>query len=254
MHYKLSKAQVWLVLLMFSLLSGSIHAVAPTHSLKKSTENHTIADFLNSSNKDIEKISGKKMTLTEKIGLGFIRKKMRKALRDNPELANTSLSTYLAQACAKIVLKNGDVIEADILQITPTEVKYKRCGKANDPETILYKKDVLSIMASDGEVIFRNTGSNTYSPSGVSGSDGVKSDPLAITSLATGVGGLIIGLLLSGIIGIVAGIVGIVLGFISLSRIKKNPEKYSGKGMAWAGIICGIVIVSLFAILLAVLV
>lgn len=254
MNYTLSKTRIYMILLIICLFGGYVKAAIPTNSLGKSIENYTISDLLNSSNKDIEKITGQKMTIKEKIGLGFIKKKMRKALRDNPDLANMNLSTYFAKACARIVLKNGDVIEADILQITPTEVKYKRCGKTNDPETILYKKDVLSIMASDGEVIFRNTGSNAYSPSVSRTNDGLKSDPLAITSLATGVGGLIIGLLLSGIIGILAGIVGIVLGAISLSRIKKNPDQYSGKGMAWAGIICGIVIVSLFAVLLALVV
>jgi hypothetical protein len=63
----------------------------------------------------------------------------------------------LANECAKIVLKNGDVIEADIIEITPVEVKYKRCGKPNDPQIAVYKKEVLSIKASDGETLFRNT-------------------------------------------------------------------------------------------------
>jgi hypothetical protein len=65
------------------------------------------------------------------------------------------------------------------------------------------------------------------------------------------VGGLVIGLLLSGVIGILAGIVGIVLGGISILRMKRDPDKYRGKGMAWAGMICGIVVVGLFIILIA---
>lgn len=129
--------------------------------------------------------------------------------------------------CSKIVLKNGDIIEANIIQITPTEIKYKRCGKPNDPEIILSKKEVLSVKAEDGEIIYRNTGSSNVNNSNNSNGE-PKLDPLAIASLATGASGLLIGLVLSGFIGILAGIVGIVLGGISIFRIKRNPDKYRG--------------------------
>jgi hypothetical protein len=190
----------------------------------------------------------RKLSLKEKILLRILRsqiKKQQKALSEQ-----IVLSTPVA-GCSKIVLKKGDIIEANIIQINPTEIKYKRCGKPNDPEIVLAKKDVLSVTAEDGEVIFRNTGNIGTRPDN-NNSDEPKLDGLAVASLATGVGGLLIGLVLSGLIGILAGIVGIVLGGISIYRIKRNPDKYRGKGMAWAGAICGIVIVGLFIILIAV--
>jgi hypothetical protein len=106
--------------------------------------------------------------------------------------------------------------------------------------------------AADGEVIFRNTG--TVSSSSSSSSNGPTADPYAIVSLATGATGLIVGLFLLGVLGIIAGLIGIVFGALSLGRIKKNPDKYTGKGLALAGLISGTVIAGLFVILLAILV
>jgi len=56
--------------------------------------------------------------------------------------------------------------------------------------------------------------------------------------------GLSIASLIFGIIGTApllstASIVAIILGHISLSKIKKSPEKYSGKGLAMVGLILG---------------
>ena len=65
-----------------------------------------------------------------------------------------------------------------------------------------------------------------------------------IAGLAAGVVGLFIA-------GIPLGVVAIVFGAISLSRIKKNPNKYKGKGLAIASLILGLVDVVAMIILLA---
>lgn len=202
--------------------------------------------------KDLEQSLGRKMTWKEKLAFKLIQRKLKKSGFSHQEV---SFAAPSLSPCSKIVMKNGDIIEADIIQITPEVVKYKRCGKPNDPEIIVYKKDILSVQAGDGEVIFRNT-SNTQNrtqnqKTGYNAD--TKIDPLAIASLATGASGLLVGLLLSGVIGILAGIVGIVLGAISLTRIKRNPDQFSGRGLALAGMISGITIVGLFLILLAIL-
>ena len=54
------------------------------------------------------------------------------------------------------------------------------------------------------------------------------------------------GVLLSWCFGPVPGIVALVLGLVALSQIKKSPEKYTGKGMAMAGIVIGAVNVAFF--------
>jgi hypothetical protein len=151
--------------------------------------------------------------------------------------------------CSKIVLKDGDVIEANIIQISPVEVKYKRCGKPNDPETILYKKDILSIKAADGEIIYRNTGTNnTTRPSNTTTAnttDGPVFESYSIASLVTGISGL---LLFTFWLGLAAAICGIVFGYMGLKRIKSNPEMYKGKNLAKAGLITGIIACALFVL------
>jgi len=67
--------------------------------------------------------------------------------------------------------------------------------------------------------------------------------PLAIASLVLGIVSFII-------FAIPAGILSIVFGAIALTRIKNNPNQ-PGKGMALAGMICGIVGMGLYLILLA---
>jgi uncharacterized membrane protein len=60
--------------------------------------------------------------------------------------------------------------------------------------------------------------------------------------------GLAIASLVCSLVGIVvsiAPIIGAILGFIALQQIKKEPHRYEGKGMAMAGMIIGIVLVSL---------
>jgi hypothetical protein len=170
-------------------------------------------------------------------------------------LSNKSLITRdLSNECSKIVLKDGDVIEATIIQITPVEVKYKRCGKPNDPETILYKKDILSIKAADGEIIYRNTGNNnaprpsTSSANVSNATDNQSFDGYSIAALVTGICGL---LLYGTWLGLAAGICGIVFGYLGLKRINANPEMYKGKNLARAGLITGIIACALFALAIA---
>ena len=162
------------------------------------------------------------------------------------------ISKGIPNDCSKIVLKDGHVIEANIIQITPIEVKYKRCGKPNDPETILYKKDILRIIASDGETIFVNTNTNnTAQPSTVSISNAADSpsfEGYSIAALVTGISGL---LLFGSWLGLAAGICGIVFGYMGLKRIKNNPEMYKGKNLARAGLITGIIACALFALAIA---
>jgi uncharacterized membrane protein YhiD involved in acid resistance len=37
------------------------------------------------------------------------------------------------------------------------------------------------------------------------------------------------------------GIISVIIGMVTLTQIKKNPKKFSGKGLAVAGIIVGLI-------------
>lgn len=58
---------------------------------------------------------------------------------------------------------------------------------------------------------------------------------LALASMITAIGGL----MLAGCFGPIPGLVALVLGLVALSQIKKSPEKYGGKPFATAGVIIG---------------
>lgn len=226
-------------LLAVCMLSFSLQASTPA------TPPAQPPSLLTMTAREVEAATGQSLSWKERLGLKVMQHRMRKALKQQG-IAQTGP----VAGCSKIILRNGDLIEATIIQVTTTEVKYKRCGKPNDPEFIQALKNVLSIKDETGDTIF--DGTKYRVPGGtVSSPDEPRNDPMAVASLITGVSGLVLGLLLSGVIGILAGAVGIVLGAISLTRIKRNPDKYKGKSMAWAGFITGTVIVGLFLLLIA---
>jgi hypothetical protein len=232
-HYALLIFVALMILPVINHAAISKKTESPS-TAKKEAQEVRLNDFISLSQKDLSQKLGRKLTLKEKIGFFALRNSLKKAIKKDPELGLISVNNYF-EGCSKIVLKNGDVIEADISQITPTEVRYKRCGKLNDPDIILNKSDVLSIKAVDGEVLFRNTG-QSYT-------NNREDTEKKIEPNATW--GLVCSLFLFPP-------AGIVLGCISLNRIKKNPDKYKGEGLAWLAIILGILLtIALIPLLVA---
>ncbi|GAB3641108.1 DUF4190 domain-containing protein [Spirosoma arcticum] len=150
--------------------------------------------------------------------------------------------------CDQIVLRNGDVIDAKIKEVGVNEIKYKKCDRQDGPDYTISKRDVLSIKYSNGEVE-RFNASPTQSNNNSSGSrqsydsptnrqnNGPRTDPFAIVSLASGAVALLIGV--GGLLLVAAAI---VFGGISLSRIKREPDRFKGRGLALGGLIAGVVI------------
>ena len=60
-----------------------------------------------------------------------------------------------------IILKSGDVIEAKILEIYPTEIRYKRFNNIEGPIYVVPAVEVLSIRYENGIVEVINSGSET---------------------------------------------------------------------------------------------
>jgi hypothetical protein len=152
--------------------------------------------------------------------------------------------------CDQIVLRSGDVIEAKIKEIGVNEIKYKKCDRPDGPDYTISKRDVLSIKYTNGDVERFSTNANSYNThnSSSSGSrvsydsptnaqnDGPRTDPFAIVAIATG--GLAI---LTGYGAFLLGAAAIVFGALSLTRIRKEPARFKGKGLALGGMIAGIV-------------
>ena len=141
--------------------------------------------------------------------------------------------------CDLILLKNGEEISVKVLEITPTEVKYKRFDNSEGPTKTINKSSISSITYSNGskEVIKAKNSSNTNS---IENSSGRKKVGLAIASLVLGIIGFPFG----------GGILALIFGVIQLSRIRMQPNVYGGKGMAIAGLIIGIIgVIFLFLLL-----
>ena len=152
--------------------------------------------------------------------------------------------------CDQIVLRSGDVIDAKVKEVGVNEIRYKKCDRQDGPDYTISKRDVLSIKYSNGEVERFNTAS-TQSNSGSSSSsgnrqsynsptnpqnDGPRTDPFAIVAIATG--GLAV---LTGYGAFLLFAAAIVFGALSLSRIRKEPGRFKGKGLAIAGMVAGLV-------------
>ncbi len=79
---------------------------------------------------------------------------------------------------------------------------------------------------------------------------GIVALALAVTGLCLMVPAIIIWF--CSIFPFILGVAAIIVGFLGISRIKKDPSKYSGRGLAIAGILVGAVAVilpTLYAIL-----
>ena len=148
--------------------------------------------------------------------------------------------------CDVIVLKNGVEINARILEVSPIEVKYKKCDLPDSPLYIAEKSDIFMIKYANGtKDVFKtdekknselNSGagsnSNNNNHTSVNGGKGKETHELAILALAFGIAGFVIG---------IGSIPAIIAGNAALRKIKAQPDRYEGEDMARIGKILGIV-------------
>ena len=145
--------------------------------------------------------------------------------------------------CDQLVLRNGDVIDAKVKEVGVNEIRYKKCDRPDGPDYTVSKRDVLSIKYSSGEIERFTTGNtpssntnNNYNSPARQPSDGPRTDPFAIVAISAG--GLAI---FTGLGSLLLGAAAVVFGALSLSRIRKEPNRFKGRGLALAGMIMGIV-------------
>lgn len=147
--------------------------------------------------------------------------------------------------CDQIVLRNGDVVDAKVKEVGVNEIRYKKCDRPDGPDYTISKRDVLSIKYSNGEVERFSAATSPNSPSRNNTSynspttpqdEGPRTDPFAIVAISAG--GLAI---FTGLGSILLGAAAVVFGAMSLSRIRREPNRFKGKGLALAGMVIGIV-------------
>jgi hypothetical protein len=167
---------------------------------------------------------------------------------------NLTISNLQDVKCDTIVLKSGSVTIGKVEEIGQVELKYRRCNNLTGPVISLLKSDVSKILYSNGTNEFFGptdmhipnqtyfTNQNNF-PNQTFNSAPQKTEGLGLAGFISGLVGLFIA-------SIPLGIIAVIFGSISLSKIKRNPQRYKGKGFAIAAIILGLVDVVAMIILL----
>lgn len=235
------RAVLSLVVLLFAVAAGAVH---PAVSEKKPPQNLSMRQFSESSNAELETLLGKKLSWKDRIVLKILKKKLRKAIQENPAFGEVPMGNHLLSPCSKIKLHSGEIIEADILQITDARVVYRRCGRPNSPEIDISKGDVASIENSDGKIVFQDSGNEDYAYRDTGYSE-PETDKTAVWALVCAI---------TGIFFFPVMIVGVILGLQSLKKIRRNPGRYKGEGLATAAVVIGCVYGALILLAIALLV
>lgn len=195
------------------------------------------------------------------------------------------IKNYLVEGCDTLIMKNGDLILCKVLEVSPSEIKYKRCDNLTGPTIVVHAYDVFAISYPNGtqDVIsgtkpqsnkayntiskpesntFETRDSKSYNKKVVNQSAlfSFVSAMLAALSLIGCIAILYIYAL--GIIAtaaaavyplyfvVVFGLIALILGIIGLSQINKNKDAYKGRAFAKTGIIVGSILfgIALFTV------
>lgn len=157
-------------------------------------------------------------------------------------------SIYLQSTkCDTIILKSGSSLIGKVEEIGQSEIKYRKCNNLSGPLISITKSVVSSILYSNGtrdlfgptDTYIPNQTNSTYNNNSV-----LKTEGLGLAGFISGLIGLFIA-------SIPLGLIAVIFGSISLSKIKKQSQRYKGKGFAIASIILGIVDVVAMIVLLA---
>jgi hypothetical protein len=134
--------------------------------------------------------------------------------------------------CVQIILNSGRVIEAEILELNTTEIRYKKCGQTTDVEYIVDKASVKVIKNSQDEVIYihKKGEKEDYE-------DDAKKSYETFSILAV-------------IFNLIYPLIGIIFTIISATRLSNAPHKYKKASKIWLKWAKGILIVYTFLFLL----
>lgn len=163
----------------------------------------------------------------------------------NNQLSDLIISPLVG--CDTIMLKSGVTIIGKVEEIGQSEIKYRKCNNLTGPLISITKSDVSSIIYSNGtRDLFGPT--DTYIPnqtySSYNNNSVLKTEGLGLAGFISGLVGLFIA-------SIPLGLIAVIFGGISLSKIKRQPQQFKGKGFAIASIILGLIDVVAMIILLA---
>lgn len=157
-----------------------------------------------------------------------------------PDQAETQGNIFIPQqaGCDTLVLRSGSVLLGKVEEIGQSEIKYRKCDNLNGPFISLAKSEVVQIKFMNGtrEVITSDNPGTIPVYAGRPAQDNVppRTEGLAVAGFIASIVGLFIA-------GIPLGTLAVIFGMLSLSKIKRYPARYRGRGLAIASIILGFV-------------
>jgi len=155
------------------------------------------------------------------------------ARKGNRHAAVLAYSPGTQEKCDTIVSIMGDLIVGKVIEINEAEVKYKKCGDDSSPVYTIRRGNISVIKYANGT---KDTfaGSNTVQSNTQVAGPERKIEGLGLAGFVAGIAGLFV-------LGIPFGLFAFIVGLISLTRIKRSPARYIGRGYAIAAIVLGII-------------
>ncbi|MBL7931146.1 MAG: hypothetical protein JNL60_04570 [Bacteroidia bacterium] len=174
-------------------------------------------------------------------------------------------------SCDVLIFKDGSEVSVKVTEVGINEIKYKRCNNLDGPSHISRKSEIFMIKYANGtkEVVRSENSSEqikTYQPQQRPQAKSYNNrsrhlHPLAIPSMAVGAGNVAVGLYCLNfvafgasygilLIPLLLGLAAFIMGKLASNDIRDNPDKWKGKGFTTPGIITGIVVAGIAAMLL----
>ncbi|MDI1353468.1 MAG: DUF4190 domain-containing protein [bacterium] len=177
--------------------------------------------------------------------------------------------------CDVLLFRDGSEIRAKVLEVAPTDIKYKRCDNIEGPSYVTRKSDLFMVKYANGtkEVMKEEAPAqkefNTYNPSPQSqvkyNKKRAENHPLAALSLLLGILGIVI--IIMGLFGsvannsytvspiaigasVISSFLAVVVGIVSMKQIGESDGALKGKGLALPGIIMGAVMLTIWLLIL----
>jgi len=164
------------------------------------------------------------------------------SVNKNPsKYSNTSFIAVrkFNEDCDLIILKTGEEIKGKVIEITLTEIKYKKCDNLSGPTISVSKSEVFMIKYPNGSKDIITTPKNTAESTTTNSSE-TKTSGFAIAGFILSLVAGSIFWYFSVIGGIIAALLAIIFSSMALVQIRKNSSKFKGRGLAVAGLIIGV--------------
>jgi hypothetical protein len=89
-------------------------------------------------------------------------------------LEPTIQSAVPSDSCDEIIMRSGDILSGKIIELNPTQVKYKKCDYLTGPMVVINKEDVFMLRYSNGS---KEVFNQTKSASNDSAQPGTSTNP-----------------------------------------------------------------------------